>query len=154
MLSSPLESPEGSALLGFGLGQGLPWGRSPWAGSWIGGSPPARKGGAEDGALDEGVTRDGDAGDGAGTLSGTDAGALTEVQTVVLGGTATLTESVFGHLHVCQIPVRGGQSRQYDNILPPAEPSTVLFLLPSLLVSFQFCFWLDMKARQKLHLLK
>lgn len=100
MLSSPLESPEGSALLGFGLGQGLPWGRSPWAGSWIGGSPPARKVGAEDGALDKLVTGDGDAGDGAGTLSGTDAGAPTEVQTVVFGGTATLTESVFGHVAV------------------------------------------------------
>lgn len=103
MLSSPLESPEGSALLGFGLGQGLPWGRSPWAGSWIGGSPPARGAGAEDGAVDKGVTGDGDAGDGAGTLSGTDTGALAEVQTTVglEGDTATLTEPVlFGHLRV------------------------------------------------------
>lgn len=98
MLSSPLESPEGSALLGFGLGQGLPWGRSPWAGSWIGGSPPARGVGAEDGTVDKGVTVDGDPGDGAGTLSGTDAGALTEVQTVVLGGTATPV--LFGYLHI------------------------------------------------------
>lgn len=103
MLSSPLESPEGSALLGFGLGQGLPWGRSPWAGSSIGGSPPARGVWAGDGAVHKGVTGDGDAGDGAGTLSGTDTGALAEVQTTVVLGqdTATLTESVlFGHLHV------------------------------------------------------
>lgn len=99
MLSSPLESPEGSALLGFGLGQGLPWGRSPWAGSWIGGSPPARGAGAGAGAADKGVTGDGDAG--AGALSGTASGSLTEVQTVVTGGAATPTElELFGHLHV------------------------------------------------------
>lgn len=104
MLSSPLESPEGSALIGFGLGQGLPWGRSPWAGSWIGGSPPARGVWPEDGAVDTVVTGDGDAGDGAGALSGTDKGPLTEVQTTVVLGqdTATqLTEPVlFGHLHI------------------------------------------------------
>lgn len=109
MLSSPLESPEGSALLGFGLGHGLPCGRSPWAGSWIGGSPPAREVGAEDWAVDKGVTRDGDAGDGAGILSGTDSGALTEVQTVVFGGAATLTEPVlFGHLHIAAEAFSGG----------------------------------------------
>lgn len=103
MLSSPLESPDGSALLGFGLGQGLPWGRSPCAGSSVGGSPPARGVGAEDRVVDRGVTGDGDAGDGAETLSGTDTVALTEVQTGVMLGqdTATLTESVlFGHLLV------------------------------------------------------
>lgn len=88
MLSSPLESPEGSALLGLGLGQGLPWGRSPWAGSSIGGSPPARIGGAEHRGVDKGESGEGDAGVGA--LSGTDTGAL-----------ATLTLPVlFGHLHV------------------------------------------------------
>lgn len=113
VLSSPLESPEGSALLGLGLGQGLPWGRSPCAGSWIGGSPPARGARAEDGAGDVGVTGDGDAGggtdgegimragDGAGVLSGVLTGA--EVQTTVVLGqdTGTLTESsLLGQLHI------------------------------------------------------
>lgn len=111
MLSSPLESPEGSALLGFGLGQGLPWGRSPCAGSRIGGSPPPPpRAGADDGAVGKVVTGDGDAGGGTdaegvirvGDAAGMLSGALTEVQTVVLGqGTATLTEMLLvGHLHI------------------------------------------------------
>lgn len=109
MLSSPLESPEGSALLGFGLGQGLPWGRSPCAGSRIGGSPPPPRAGADDGAVGKVVTGDGDAGGGtdAGVIRVGDAAgmlseSLTEVQTVVLGqGTAALTETLLlGHLHV------------------------------------------------------
>jgi len=107
VLSSPLESPEGSALLGFGLGQGLPWGRSPWAGSSIGGSPPARRPGAEDGAgdgaVDKGVTGDAAAVDAAATMSGSDARALAEVHTTGVSGqhAATHTElALFVNVHV------------------------------------------------------
>lgn len=111
MLSSPLESPEGSVLLGLGLGQGLPWGRSPWAGSWIGGSPPALGAGAGGGAVDEGATWDGEAGGGTdaegifmvGEGAGAEIGALTEVQTAAVFGqdTAALTgTSELGYLHI------------------------------------------------------
>lgn len=112
MLSSPLESPEGSALLGLGLGQGLPWGRSPCAGSWITGSPPARRAGAEDAAVDEVLIEDDDTGGGTDAegiiragdvaLSGADTRVLMEVQTTAVLGqdTGTPTESLLlGHLH-------------------------------------------------------
>lgn len=98
-------------LLGLGLGQGLPWGRSPCAGSWIRGSPPDLEARTEDGAVDTWVTGEGDAGDGtdaegiirAGDGAGTLSGADTEVQTTVVLGqdTGTLTESsLLGHLHI------------------------------------------------------
>lgn len=90
MLSSPLESPEGSALLGFGLGQGLPWGRSPWAGSWTGGSPPARGVGAEDRTAGEGVAVD--------AVEGALSDSCVAVG-VSAGSAAPAQSALFGYLH-------------------------------------------------------
>lgn len=84
MLSSPLESPDGSALLGFGLGQGLPWGRSPWAGSWTGGSPPARGVGAEDRTAVEGVAVEGALSDSC-VAMGASAGSAAPAQSALFG---------------------------------------------------------------------